>query len=102
MKYSKFAGFAVTAALLGAPALAMAADEGATIFKTSCMMCHGADGSKTAMKNRSLKSAEVQAQSDAELTAIVTNGKPPKMPAYGKKLTPDKVKAVVAYLRTLK
>jgi hypothetical protein len=54
-------------------------------------MCHGPDGkAQTAMaKNlnlRDLGSAEVQSQSDADLTNIITNGKG-KMPKYYGKLT---------------
>ena len=51
-------------------------------------------------KIRDLGSPEVQAQSDADLTTIITNGKG-KMPAYGKSLKPDQVKDLVTYVRTL-
>ena len=37
-------------------------------------------------------SADVQKASDAELTTTITNGKPPKMPAYKGKLTADQIK----------
>jgi mono/diheme cytochrome c family protein len=64
-------------------------------------MCHGADGKGTeAMKTRDLSSADVQKQSDAELSAIITNGKG-KMPPY-KSMTPDQVKDMVAFIRSLK
>jgi hypothetical protein len=51
-------------------------------------MCHGQDGSgDTAMgkklKVRDLRSAEVQSQTDAQLTDIITKGKPP-MPGHEK------------------
>ena len=45
-------------------------------------------------------SADVQKMSDADLTDIITNGKA-KMPKYGS-LTPEEVKGLVAYIRTLK
>jgi mono/diheme cytochrome c family protein len=38
--------------------------------------------------------------SDTELSETITNGKN-KMPAY-KSLTPDQIKGLVAYIRTLK
>jgi mono/diheme cytochrome c family protein len=82
------------------------ADGGADTFKAKCAMCHGADGKgdtsmgKT-MKVRDLGSADVQSQSDADLTAIITNGKG-KMPKYDGKLTADQIKDVVKYIRTLK
>jgi len=87
--------------LLSAPAKADVAAAEAT-FKTKCAGCHGADGKgKDAMKTRDLASADVQKMSDAELSAIISNGKPPKMPAY-KTMTPDQVKDMVAYIRSLK
>ena len=78
---------------------------GAALFKTKCSVCHGADGKGAtavgkADKVRDLGSAEVQKQSDADLSAIITNGKD-KMPAYGKSLKPDQVKDLVAYIRSL-
>jgi cytochrome c6 len=82
------------------------ADSGADLFKAKCAMCHGPDGKgQTTMgKNLNLKdlgSAEVQSQSDADLTNIVTNGKG-KMPKYDGKLTKDQISDVVKYIRTLK
>ncbi|HXZ39526.1 MAG TPA: c-type cytochrome [Terriglobales bacterium] len=82
------------------------ADNGADTFKGKCAMCHGPDGKgQTAMgKNlnlRDLGSADVQGQSDADLTNIITNGKG-KMPKYDGKLTKDQIGDVVKYIRTLK
>ena len=53
------------------------------------------------MKVRDLRSPEVQKQTDDELAAIITSGKPP-MPAYGKTLTPAEIGQLVAYLRTIR
>ena len=47
-----------------------------------------------------LSSPEVQKMSDADLTALVTNGKG-KMPAYKGKLSDDEISAVVKYVKTL-
>jgi len=97
---------ALTAALLAGtmlmsiPAKADTAAAEAT-FKAKCAMCHGADGKgKEAMKTRDLASADVQKMSDADLSGMITNGKG-KMPAY-KTLTPDQVKDLVAFIRSLK
>jgi cytochrome c551 len=84
----------------------VAADTGADTFKSKCAMCHGATGAgDTAMgkglKLRDLGSAEVQSQSDADLTNIITNGKG-KMPKYEGKLTKDQIGDVVKYIRSLK
>ncbi len=79
---------------------------GPETFKAKCAMCHGADGSgDTAMGKKlnikSLGSAEVQKQTDAQLTDIISKGKD-KMPAYSGKLSADDIKALVAFIRTLK
>jgi len=77
------------------------AQTGAATFKTKCVSCHGADGKgKAALKTQDWGSAAVQQMSDAELTAITTDGKG-KMPAYGKSLKPDQIKDLVAYIRSL-
>ncbi len=81
------------------------ADDSASTFKAKCAMCHGADGAGStatgkAMKLRDLSSPDVQSQTDAQLTEIVTNGKG-KMPAYKGKLTDDQIKGLVAYIRGL-
>jgi mono/diheme cytochrome c family protein len=84
------------------------ADAAAT-YKSKCASCHGADGSgqtkmgKT-MNLRDLRSAEVQAQSDDQLYAIIAKGKgtgKAKMPGYEKSLGADTCKALVAYTRKL-
>lgn len=82
------------------------ADDGADIFKSKCAACHGTDGKgATAMgkslKLRDLSSADVQNQSDADLTSIITNGKG-KMPKYDGKLTKNQIDSVVKFIRTLK
>ena len=80
--------------------------DGAAIYKTKCASCHGADGAGQtpvgkSMKIRDLRSAEVQKQTDVELTKIISGGKG-KMPAYGKQLSNDDVSALIAHIRTLK
>jgi cytochrome c6 len=79
--------------------------DGAGDFKAKCAMCHGADGGGNtaagkAMKVRDLSSPDVQGQTDAQISDIVSNGKD-KMPAYKGKLTDDQIKGLVAYIRTL-
>lgn len=86
--------------LLSSPAKADVAAAEAT-FKAKCAGCHGADGKgKEAMKTQDMASAEVQKMSDTELGGIISGDKG-KMPAY-KSMTPDQVKDIVAYIRSLK
>jgi len=48
-----------------------------------------------------LSSPEVQKMSDADMAALINNGKG-KMPAFKGKLSDDEISAVVKYVRTLK
>jgi mono/diheme cytochrome c family protein len=53
------------------------------------------------MKIKDLASADVQKQSDADLTTIIEKGKKP-MPGYEGKLTKDQIDGLVKYVRSLK
>jgi mono/diheme cytochrome c family protein len=83
------------------------AQDAPALYKSKCAACHGADGSGNTTMGKSLGakdlgSAEVQKQTDAQLTDIVTNGMAGgKMPAYKGKLTDDDIKGLVGYIRTL-
>lgn len=95
-------------ALLFVLALAptMLAADGAAVYKAKCAMCHGPDGAGQTtmgknMKLRDLGSAAVQAQSDADLTKITSDGKG-KMPAYKAKLSAEEITAVIAHIRSMK
>ena len=100
--------FALCFALL--PVLGQAADDGAALFKQKCAACHGADGSgNTAMgkKNniRPLGSADVQKQTDDVLTNAIANGGKDKKATHAfksKGMTDAQIKALVAFIRTLK
>lgn len=88
--------------LLSVPARADNAGE--ATYKAKCAMCHGPDGKgETAMGKKlglkDLASAEVQKATDAEISDTISKGKG-KMQA-SKTLTPDQVKDVVAFVRSL-
>ena len=98
---------AMATAALGLLALPVpsVADDGATLFKSKCAMCHGPDGSGKTMMGEKLKipdlhSADVQKKSDADLKTIVTKGKD-KMPGYETKLTKEQIDALVGFIRSL-
>jgi cytochrome c6 len=90
----------VLVVILSISVSAHAQADSAAIYKSKCAMCHGADGAKAA--GHDLSSADVQKKSDADLTAVIADGKPPKMPKYGDKLKPEEIKGLVDYIRTLK
>ena len=72
------------------------------LFKSKCAPCHGPDGKAQTPMGKSLKvrdfgTPEVQSQSDAQLTEIVTKGKN-KMPAFDGKVTKEQITGLVAYV----
>jgi len=85
------------------PNLSWAADDGATIYKTKCAACHGADlAGKPAAKIPSLVSDDAKKASDADLTDMIANGGKDKKAMHtfaNKGVTPDQVKMVVSYIR---
>ena len=77
---------------------------GAALWGQSCASCHGKDGSgNTAMgKKLGVKDyTKEQGFSDAEAANVIKNGKG-KMKAYKDKLSDTDVRALVAWLRSLK
>jgi mono/diheme cytochrome c family protein len=95
--------FLCLVAALAVPAVAQ--DSAADTYKAKCLMCHGADGLGNTpvgkmVKIVSFKDPTVVSATDAEMIAVVKNGKN-KMPAYNTKLTDGQITAVVAYIRTL-
>jgi len=90
---------------LALPSAMQAESDPAKIYKTNCVLCHSATGSGDnatgkAFHAKDLRSAEVQKQTDEELTEVIAKGKG-KMPAFGSKIKPDDVKKLVAYIRAL-
>ena len=76
------------------------AEDAAATYKAKCAMCHGPDGKGGKMGTRDFASAEVKAETDAQLTEIITKGKG-KMPSYDGKLKDTEIKDLVAYIRSL-
>jgi Cytochrome c. len=74
---------------------------GAETYKAKCAMCHGADGKGGKMAPVDLGGADVQKQSDADLTTIITKGKA-KMPSYESKLSAGEIKGTLEFIRSLK
>lgn len=85
---------------------ASAADAAAaSLYKSKCQSCHGADGKATAIGKklgaRDFQDSDVAKMSEEELAKITSAGKN-KMPAYKGKLTDDQIKELVKYVKQLK
>jgi mono/diheme cytochrome c family protein len=86
-------------------ASAKADEKSAALYKQKCVACHGVDGkgettTGKAMKVKDFASEEVKKMSDEDLSEAISKGKG-KMPAYGKSMKPDDIKAMVAYIRSM-
>ena len=94
----------MAAALCLLAPMANAQEKGAALFPSNCLMCHGADGKGTptgkAMKVVDFHDPEAIKMSDADLAAIIGNGKN-NMPAFGTRLTAPEIESLVAYIRAL-
>lgn len=96
---------AMAVAMLALPVFARGQSDLEKIYKVNCALCHAADGSGSspsgkALGAKDLRSDEVQKKTDAELSEIIRQGKG-KMPAFGKKLKPEDISKLVAYIRAL-
>lgn len=97
--------------IIASAGIASAGDASA-IWNQNCASCHGKDGSGSTMMGKKLgvkdyRDAKVQAAfSDGEAERAIkegvkTNGKQSMKP-FGEKLSDADVKALVAYIRSLK
>lgn len=91
--------------LISVSNLAWSADSpGETIFKSKCVLCHGADGTGNTPLGKQLQSAnlhspDVQKRSNAELHKIVHDGQT-NMPAFAEQLSDDEITQVIKYVRS--
>jgi mono/diheme cytochrome c family protein len=99
--------------LLVASAMSLRAADAKANWVANCAQCHGADGSANTpmgkkIQPKTLTDPKVQAEfTDANAMQLIKEGAKDKqgkttMKAFGGKLTNDEIKALVAYVRTLK
>jgi cytochrome c553 len=102
----------IALSLFALPALSVRAADAKANWTALCVPCHGADGSANTnmgkkLNAKNLSDAKVQSEfTDAQAaTAIkegVKEGTKVRMKAFGDKLNEADIKALVAYVRTLK
>ena len=95
----------LTSASIATVDAASADEAGETTFKSSCAMCHGADGSGNTPVGKSMQipdlhSAQVQSQSDAQLAEVISDGKN-SMPPFKGSLSPEQIHDLVTHVREL-
>ena len=77
------------------------------VYRQKCSACHSADGSADTPAGkrsgaRDVRSAEWKKWSDEELAKTIREGSAnKKMPGYGKQLSDDQIRQLVAYMRGL-
>jgi mono/diheme cytochrome c family protein len=106
MKWKKAAPWALAACLVAAPARGQEPPRRSAAWETYCTVCHGPDGRANTEEGkkkgaRNLGDPRWQASvTDARLEGSIKRGRD-KMPAFGKKLTEEQVRALVAEVRGL-
>lgn len=89
--------------LSAATDVAADANEGEATYKARCKVCHGVDGVPKSFAKGSPAfndPAWKEAISVDAIEKVVAEGRK-RMPAFHNKLTPEEIKAVAAYLKTL-
>ncbi|MEW6715552.1 MAG: c-type cytochrome, partial [Nitrospirota bacterium] len=84
-----------------APAKAATPDsEGAKLFKQHCEVCHG-EGGKGNIGPDLTDSKWKYGSSDDDLFASISKGRSGGMPSWENQLGPDKIKELIAYIRSI-
>lgn len=89
-----------TLVLLGAATVR--AEDGATLFKQKCAVCHGPDGKGTTKMGQVMKVKDLTGiqSSEADIQKVITDGKSgTKMQGYKGKLSDAEIKALAGYVK---
>jgi cytochrome c oxidase cbb3-type subunit 3 len=96
----------LAAALFTLPAAAQEPPKRSAVWEANCTVCHGDDGrgqTEEGLKKKARNLADpkwLASVSDGRLASSIKRGHD-KMPAFGRKLSEDQVKALVAEIRAL-
>ncbi len=106
----KLIGVGVVALSLALAGSALAAD-GASVFKSKCLPCHGAEGKGTAMAPAFQGNSFIKSASKADIENVIKNGRAGaqkkyknfalSMPPWKASLKADQISAVADYLKSL-
>jgi mono/diheme cytochrome c family protein len=91
--------------LISSCSIPMPAQDGATLYRSKCLACHGETGAgRPAIKGSNLLTDAAKKRSDAELSLAIAQGGENKNAAHAyetKGVTPNQVQALVKYVREL-
>jgi cytochrome c6 len=98
------AALAIIALAVALPAVAEDAPDGKALYASKCAMCHGADGvaKKMAEGSGNFNDPEWQKKTPVETIEKNIHAGKNKMPKFEGKLTEEQIKAIAAYVKTLK
>jgi len=74
--------------------------EGAVIYEDKCLNCHGENGQGGICPNL-VDSDWKYGSTDADIIKSIAEGRPGGMPNWNKTLSEEKIKNIVAYIRSL-
>jgi cytochrome c oxidase cbb3-type subunit 3 len=93
-------------ALLALPLAAQEPPKRSAVWEANCSVCHGDDGRGQTEEGRKKRARDLSdpkwqaSVSDGRLTSSIKRGHD-RMPAFGRKLSGEQVKALVAEIRAL-
>ena len=71
---------------------------GKALFTENCIRCHGEDGTRGFLGAKNLRKSTL---TDSAIILKITNGRR-IMPSFKKKFTPEEIREVMAYVKTLR
>jgi cytochrome c553 len=89
---------------LTAPVIVRAQETAEDSYNHKCAVCHGKDGLGNTAKGKKVHVKDVHANmkdSEADMIKAVTDGKGDDMDSYKKEFTPEQIKGLVDYYRSL-
>ncbi len=101
----KLTGLLFFVAVLGFTGTVMA-EDGAGLYKTKCLVCHGIEGRGTALAPGFKESVFINSSTDKEITDVILNGSKGTVKKFTLSMPPQKldeaeVKSLVEYLKGL-
>ena len=91
-------------ACMGTAVFARAQESAEDNYNKKCAVCHGKDGLGNTAKGKKVHVKDVHQNmkdSEADMIKAVTDGKGDDMDSYKKEFTPEQIKALVEYYRSL-